>query len=269
MDPRFDLDGYLGRIGWNGPRQPSLDVLCGVLRAHMGSIPFENLDVLLGRGVRLDMEGLQDKLVRRGRGGYCFEHATLMHAALQELGFQPSRHSARVVVFSPRTSSPRAHMFLAVPVAEGTFIVDPGFGAFGPRVPLPLVEGAEVQNEGETHWLLRDGGYWMLRARVGGRTMDAWVTTLEEDHPVDFEMANHYTATHPASPFVNRLMLGAVTSEGRLSGLNRDVTMWTGDDSRVSHIADRAELRVMLARHFGFDLPEVDHLRVPTVPEWD
>src|SRR5690348_14096094 len=93
----LDLNAYFARIGWSGPRDSSFETLWGVLKAHTGTIPFENLDVLLGRLPRLDLGGLQDKLVARRRGGYCFEHATLLAAALAELGFEPVTHAARVV----------------------------------------------------------------------------------------------------------------------------------------------------------------------------
>src|SRR6185312_2325313 len=96
---------YCARIGWNGERAPRFETLCGVLKAHTGTIPFENLDVLLGQPPRLDLEGLQDKLVRRRRGGYCFEHATLLAAALAELGFAPIPHAGRVILAQPKEQS--------------------------------------------------------------------------------------------------------------------------------------------------------------------
>src|SRR6266446_1307347 len=153
----IDLDAYFERIGWGGEVRPTFEALAGMLRAHMSGIPFENLDVLLRRPVRLDLDGLQEKLVRGRRGGYCFEHATLFAAALEQLGFHPVRHAARVVLLAPRTASPRTHMFLSVPLAEGTFVVDPGFGAQAPSVPLMLEDRATSHSERETHWLVRDG----------------------------------------------------------------------------------------------------------------
>jgi N-hydroxyarylamine O-acetyltransferase len=268
MTGSLDLDAYLDRIQWGGPVRHDLDTLTGLLRAHMTRIPFENLDVLLGRPIRLDLEGIQDKLVRASRGGYCFEHATLFAAALEQLGFEPVRHTGRVVLFVPRTAAPRTHMFLTVAVAEGTFVVDPGFGALAPRVPVPLVEGEQAQVGDETHRMVRDGRYWVLRAQVGAKSVDAWASTAEEEYPVDFEMGNHYTSTHPASPFVNRIMLRAFTDDGRVTVMNRDVTVWRGETPASTQLADRAALRALLVDRFGFDLPEVDRLRVPTIAEW-
>jgi N-hydroxyarylamine O-acetyltransferase len=264
----FDLDTYLDRIGWAGEIRQDLRSLTGLLGAHMARIPFENLDVLLGRPIRLDLERVQEKLVRARRGGYCFEHGTLFAAALEALGFEPARHTARVVVVVPRSAAPRTHMFLSVPVAEGTFVVDPGFGALAPRVPVPLLEGEPARVADEAHWMVRDGRDWILRAQVGEKGVDAWVSTLEVENPVDFEMGNHFTSTHPASPFVNRIMMRALTADGRVSVMNRDVNIWHGNRAEARQMADRAALRSLLIEHFGFDLPEVERLRVPSIPEW-
>jgi len=125
MSRSVDLDTYFERIEWGGATRPGYDTLAGLLGAHMAHIPFENLEVLLGRPVRLDLQALQSKLVRARRGGYCFEQATLFAAVLEQLGFVTVRHTARVVIFVPRHESPRTHMFLTVPLAEGTFVIDP------------------------------------------------------------------------------------------------------------------------------------------------
>jgi N-hydroxyarylamine O-acetyltransferase len=269
MASSFDLEAYLERIQWHGDIRPSFDVLAGLLRAHMLHIPFENLDVLLGRPVRLDLDSVQRKLVGARRGGYCFEHATLFAAALEHLGFEPVRHTARVTLMTPRTASPRTHMFLTVPLAEGSFVVDPGFGALAPRVPVALVDGVATREGSETHWMVRDGPFWVLRAQVTGDPVDAWASTLEPDNAVDFEMGNHYTATHPDSAFVNRIMLRALTPDGRVTVMNRDVTRWHGATPHVTQLADRAALRSLLNEHFGFDLPQVEQLHVPSIPQWN
>ena len=265
----LDLAAYFDRIGWNGGTHPTFETLAGLLRAQMSSIPFENLDVLLGRRVRLDLEALQEKIVRARRGGYCFEQVTLFAAVLEQIGFAPIRHSARVVLVNPRTAAPRTHMFLTVPLAEGTFVVDPGFGAQAPRVPVSLVDGAEARVDGETHWLVRDGRHWVLRAQTGDKIIDCWASTLEQENLIDFEMGNHYTATHASSPFVNRLMMFTHADDSRVTVMNRDVTVQRGGQLRSTQLADRAALRALLVEHFGFDLPEVERLRVPSIPEWE
>src|SRR5690606_7864498 len=189
--------------------------------------PFENLDVLLGNKPRLDVDSLERKLVQARRGGYCYEHATLVAAVLRELGFAVRMHSARVVMVVPRSSSPRTHMFLTV----GDLMVDPGFGGLAPRVPVPL-DGTPAG----AHRLVRDGGEYALEA--GDKRL--WVSSLEHDLPIDFEMANHFTATHPASAFTQMIMMRAFTDDGEVRVRNRDVTLTRGSETRKYQLENRS-----------------------------
>jgi len=271
----FDLDAYLARIGVRGrgsldPRDHlRIETIAALMHAHMAAIPFENLDVLLGRGVRVDLDAVFAKLVTARRGGYCFEHGTLFQAALRALGIEAVAHAARVLLVAPKAEAPRTHMFLTVGLHGHTWILDPGFGGQGPLVPLPLAEEREVRNGRDAHRLVRRDGEWVLEGLVNGAMTALWTSSLEPQFPVDFALANHYVATFPDSPFVNRLMIRALTPGGRVSAMNRDVTVLQDGAAEKRQLADRAELRALLDRHFGFDLPEVDRLRVPSVPEWD
>jgi len=266
--PALDLEGYLERIRYGGATQPTFETLAGLLRSHVATVPFENLDVLLGRGIRLDLDAVQAKLVRARRGGYCFEHATLFASVLERLGFRPIRHTARVVLFSPRTESPRAHMLLTVSLSEGRFVLDPGFGALAPDFPVLLGGDFGAHGGPPTHRMVHDAGLWVLQVRTEDKIVDCWVTTLDQDNLIDFEVGNHFTATHRDSPFVNRIMMRARTEGGRVTLMNRDLTVWNGNEPRLTQLADRSALRSLLVTHFGFDLPEVERLRVPSIPEW-
>jgi len=268
MTTTFDLDAYFERIHWHGDTSPSLETLGGLMRAHMTHIPFENLDVLLGRPVRLDLDSLQQKLVHSQRGGYCFEHMTLFAAAIEALGFRPARHSARVVLVTPRHESPRTHMFLTVAVADGTYVLDAGFGGPAAMFPVPLVDCGASGPADVTHWMYRNGDDWVLRHRFGIEPADAWVSTLEHDLPIDFEMGSYFTSTHPSSPFVNNLFLSLFKPDGRIGVRNRDVTVRQGDRAQFFQLTDRAALRTLLVEQFGFDLPEVERLNIPIIPEW-
>src|SRR4051794_37497771 len=118
-----ELTEYLDRIGYAGPREPALATLRGVVAAHATAIPFENIDVLLGRGVRLDTGSLVAKLVGSGRGGYCFEHNMLLLHALQALGFSVEGFAARVLWGRPEGDpTARTHMLLRVSLPEGEFL---------------------------------------------------------------------------------------------------------------------------------------------------
>jgi len=264
----FDLDAYLARVGWQGSLEPTLETLTGLTRAHITRIPFENVDVLLGRGIRIDLDSIVSKLVAARRGGYCFEHGTLFQAVLEQLGFTLTAHAARVVVIVPKHQSPRTHMFLTVNVDGERFIVDPGFGGHTAVVPVPLRERAEVRDGSDRHRMVRHDDEWVLEAEVEGKMIALWTTTLEPQLPIDFQLANHWVSTAAASPFVNRLMLRTLTPSGRTSVMNRDVTVVNAGTTEKYQLADRRGLRALLGEDFGFDLPEVETLKVPMVPEW-
>lgn len=258
----LDLDRYFERIAWTGPTTATLSTLAGVLRAHMTSIPFENLDILLGTPLSLELDALQTKLVERKRGGCCYEHTTLFQAVIERLGFTPNAHDARVIMKGVKANAARTHMLLSVDVPEGMFVLDPGFGGLAPLVPVPL-DGTPAGD----HWLERDGGESTLKVRTPDGIADAWVSTLTPLYPIDFVVACHFTATSPRSGFRQRLMLRAFTDDGRVTVMNRDVTRWVDDVASPSRLADRAALRELLVSDFGFDL-DVSKLIVPSIPEW-
>ncbi|HTR56002.1 MAG TPA: arylamine N-acetyltransferase [Kofleriaceae bacterium] len=256
----MDLGAYFARIAWTGPRAAAGDALAGIYAHHVRAIPFENLDVLLGRPPELELAALEAKLVHARRGGYCYEHATLFAQVLRELGVEPRTHSARVIIVTPRHLAPRTHMFLTL----GELVLDPGFGGQAPLAPVPL-DGTPAGD----HRIVRvDGGIALEMTGADGGWQRLWWSTLEHDQPIDFEMANHFTATHASSPFVQRLMARTFTRDGKVGVMNRDVTIVRAGETRTHRLADRAELRALIAEHFGFDLPTVAGLRVPSIPEW-
>jgi len=263
----LDLSAYLARIGYDGALEPDLATLAGLLAAHMNSIHFENIDVLLGRPIRLDVESLQDKIVRGRRGGYCFEQATLFDAALRALGFKTTLRTARVTLVLAPDKAPRGHMIVIVDLPEGSFVADPGLGGLGCRAPIPL-DGAPAVDGDETNHIVFDGRRRMLKVESGERTVDAWFSGLDEDNWVDFEVANHWFSTHPASPMRQRLMLRAITPDGRITVMNRNVTIRANGETASRQLEDRTALRRLLQEVFGFDLPEAEMLCVPSVPEW-
>jgi len=197
----LDLDAYLDRVGLGGQSLPATGQTLGLLhRAHLAAIPFENLDIVLGRGIRVDLESIQAKLVGARRGGYCFEHGQLFGAALDRLGFGVDRLLARV--WRPDGRSPRTHLTLRV-VADGeSWLCDVGFGS-SPAGPVPLTEGVPCQIGAWTYDVVPGDlpRTWMLRELQAGE----WVTqyTVEEAsvYPIDVVLSNHYTSTHPDSWF--------------------------------------------------------------------
>ena len=255
----MNLEAYFARIGWSGTRDATFATLAGVLDRHVVAIPFENIDVLLKKTPKLDLDSLEQKLVCDRRGGYCYEHATLFAAVLEELGFEVVTHSARVTMFATKATAPRTHMFLTVTLPEGRFVVDPGFGGLTPRVPVPL-DGVRV---GE-HSIERDADDdHVLTVRTPDKTIAAWVSTLDRDYPIDFEMANLFTATSPLSGFTRGLRMRAFVGDGKVTVVHRTATLPSGETQQLEHGAD---LRPIVREYFGFDVPALDELELPAAP---
>ncbi|MEI9889370.1 MAG: arylamine N-acetyltransferase [Caulobacteraceae bacterium] len=167
--PGLDLDAYLARIGYAGPRQASLQVLRDLHRLHAAAIAFENLSPLMDAPVPLALPDLQAKLVHGGRGGYCYEHNNLFWAALASLGFQAQGLAARVRWRMPDDAPPRprSHMALLAHLPEGPFIADVGFGAMTMSGPLALIAGAAQPTPHESFRLLSAAdGAFDLQAEV-------------------------------------------------------------------------------------------------------
>ncbi|GGI04120.1 arylamine N-acetyltransferase family protein [Egicoccus halophilus] len=210
-----DVAAYLRRIGVDGEVAPDLPTLFRIVERHTRTIPFENLDPLLGRGVCLEPAVLWDKLVRRGRGGYCFEHSGLLHAVLDELGFAVTALLARVRWGRPDgVSAPRTHQVLLVEFAPTSYLVDVGFGGPTPTAPLALVPDRPQATGHEPCRLRRDGEVVTVEVRRGAGWRPAYDVELQPQSRADLEVANHYTATHPASRFTTAL-LGARAPAGR------------------------------------------------------
>ena len=269
------LEAYLARIGYSGDLRPSAAVLAALHLAHATHIPFENLDVLRGVPIRLDLESLQGKLVDARRGGYCYEQNLLFAAVLEELGFAVTRLAARVRYRATRIN-PRTHMLLLVDVGEARWLADVGFGAEGLLLPVPFGSGEESRQFAWTYRVmpgpkghgLRDKGSglpdlheWRLQSRHDDDWVDLYDFTPEPQLPVDYEIANHYTSTHPESRFVKMLTVQLPTPQARTALRNRELIIDTGETTTTRVMADDEEVRRVLGETFG--LPAPADLRIP------
>jgi len=191
----LDRDAYLARIGYTGTLEPTLETLRALHCARASSIPFENIDIVLGRAISLNLDDLQKKLVRAGRGGYCFEQNTLFAAALESLGFQVTTLAARVR-FGAIEICPRLHMMLEIQIDGDPWLADVGFGSAGPLYPIMLYE-TEADQQGFWRFRVRteDDQFVLESHECDGRVEDLYAFTRERQYPVDYEVGNHYTST--------------------------------------------------------------------------
>ena len=253
----LDLDAYLRRVGYAGPREPTAAVLEKLHLAHATHIPFENLDVLLKRPVRLDIASLQEKLVHGGRGGYCFEQNLLLAAALARIGFDTKLVAARVRHRGDR-DLPRTHMLLMVRIDGADRIADVGFGGEGLLLPVPFGTAGETRHYRWTYRMVEEKpGQWLLQSqRSPGAWGNLYSFTLEPQTPADCDMANHYTSTHPDSPFVHTLTAQLPTPEARHVLRNRELTVDRGGGDIVRRtLRDDDEILQVLDGTFGLRFP--------------
>lgn len=254
---QLDLDAYLARIGHAGDRTPTLGTLRALQARHVAAIGFENIDPVLGRPVPLDVPGLQAKLVRDGRGGYCYEHNLLFAAALERLGFQVSGLGARVRMGETRIR-PTTHALLKVRLDGEDWITDVGFGVEGLLGPLPLRAGVRDRQGGWTFGVERDADAWVVRSLHRDGWFDLYAFGEEPRHPVDFAVFNHYISTHPRSPFVQRLVAQHPGPELRRTLIGTELTLTRPDHAREVREVTADELPQVLAEHFRITLADAD-----------
>ena len=238
----LDLDAYRHRIGHRGPVAADEATLTALYRAHLAAISFENLDIFLRGRVRADLPSIQDKIVGRGRAGYCYEQAQLFGAALERIGFTVDRLLARVGPDGgPATA--RTHLTLRVRADGGVWLADVGFGS-SPPAPLSLRRfrsGGPQEVDGWIYELAPDEDHgdevWKLREYQAGE----WVTLHRWDeapvHPIDVVLSNHYTSTHPDSWFTGQPIIARRDPDAIRSILGRTYTV-----TRPGHQKERREL---------------------------
>jgi N-hydroxyarylamine O-acetyltransferase len=260
-DQEFDVEAWFRRIGHTGASAPTLATLRALIAAHTATIPFENIDVLVGRPPKLDLPSLRAKLIDSGRGGYCFEQNTLLHAGLTALGFRAERLIARVIRgMAPDAPGPATHMLLRVDVAEGAFLADVGFGNQTPTAPLAFVATIEQSTPHETVRLWPVGDEFTLQAKVGDAWQSVYRLSPHPRPPVDFEVANWFTATHPMSPFVSNFIVARPGAGGTRHTMfnGRITTRRPGQSVDRIMIEDDAAFPEALRGRFGLSLSRGD-----------
>jgi N-hydroxyarylamine O-acetyltransferase len=252
-----DLDRYFARIGYTGSRAPTLETLAGISHAHVTSVPFENLDILLGRGIDLDPAAVEHKLVTLRRGGYCFEQNSLLLAVLTQLGFDAHPVGGRVRVGRDRSyTPPRTHLFVRVELDE-PWLADVGVGSSSLTAPIRFVYDEPQDTPHDRRRLVRERGLVYHQILYGETWTDVYETNLEAMPPIDREVGNWYTSTHPQSGFKARLTAARATPDGgRVTLLNRELTFRARDGRAESRVmASPDELLDALATHFGLVFP--------------
>lgn len=267
---------YLARIGLDAVPATDPAGLDRLQRAHTQSIAFENLDIQLGRGIRIDSDSVFEKLVRGRRGGYCFEQNRLYREILQALGVTVRPLLARVFLgVPPGVVPPRSHVCLLAELDGAPWLLDVGFG--GTYVePMPLVDGHLA---GTGHRLRKIGeigslpGEWVLERRSGMPSLaDLPVTeewqlqycfSLAEVADDDLEEGSHWTSTRPNTLFVNEHVVSITCENGFAAMTGRRLTLHGPQGRETREIEDARDYAVTLRDLFRLDVSDEEAAALP------
>ncbi|ANZ41497.1 arylamine N-acetyltransferase [Lentzea guizhouensis] len=211
-----DLDAYLRRVGVRGDVAPDLSTLRRLHTAHVGAIAFDNLDALLGRTeVPIDLDSVQDKIVRQGRGGWCLEQVVLTAAVLDRIGFTFTAFAGRTRIRTGDKFGPALHVALLVELDGERWLHDVSFGAHGLHEPIRFAENARLDGDWSFDLVREPSGEHVLRLLRPDGPVELYGFTTDVRYPSDFELLNHFCLTHPRSPFNKRMVLQRTRPEVR------------------------------------------------------
>ena len=256
----MNIRAYLRRIGLEAPVRPDARNLARLHRRHLQTVPFENLSIHLSEPIDLSEAALYDKIVRRQRGGFCYELNGLFAELLRRLGYRVTLLSAGVAKDSGGFGPEYDHLLLLVEL-DRRWLVDVGFGE-NFKSPIDLdATGAQVQGS-KAYRILRRDGFHFLRARSGaGRWKDFYRFTLVPRDLAEFAGMCRYHQTSPDSHFTRNRVCTLATPSGRktLSG-TRLIETGRNGTRRERAVADDAEYRRLLRGLFGVRLPNASAL---------
>jgi N-hydroxyarylamine O-acetyltransferase len=249
----LDVPAYLARIGYSGPTTATADTLRGIHRAHMLNVPFENLDIALGRKIVCEEESFIRKIVDRNRGGFCYEINGAFAALLRALGFNVTLLSARVPCEDGSDGPEFDHLTLRVDLEE-PWLADVGFGDCFLE-PLRLAVGEE-QREGSRTFVItpEKESYHLDRTDPDAVRQRQYSFTLTPRRLEDFAAMCHYHQTSPQSPFTRKRVCSKATADGRIT-LAEDKLIVTHNGNREERLfSSNEERRLALKQYFNVTL---------------
>lgn len=259
----LDVPTYLTRLGYSAPPPATLETLRELQGRHTAEFPFETLSTLLRLPVEVEPPAIQEKLLRQGRGGYCFELNRLFLLLLQALGFDARGLTGRVVMGMPEGSLPaRTHMLVLVTLDGERYIADVGFGGMVPTGPLLLDSEAMQSTPHEPYRLELLEGTYTLRALVGEEWRAMYLFDLQAPADIDYTVGNWYVSTHPSSPFLGQLVVARTGHRQRKTLRNGSFAIHRlGEESQRVQLRDADEVLAVLRDEFGIRVPQHPELR--------
>jgi N-hydroxyarylamine O-acetyltransferase len=253
-----NLDAYLKRINYAGSIAPTLDTLQMLHKLHPAAIPFENLDPLMERPVRLQLSDIEQKLLNERRGGYCLEHNLLFRAVLESMDFKVTTVGAAVLWGHDDSHVPTEphHMALLVDVGGVPYLADVGFGGQVSTGPLRLRADAEQTTPNERYRLVGGHPKWRLESEIAGLWKPLYEFTAAAIGDAEFTAINDYAMTL----FRDNLIAARVDGGRRHALWNARLNTHENGGTTTRMLANVAEIREVLTSTFLITLPEGDKL---------
>jgi len=252
-----EVRAYLDRIGFEGEPEVSPACLGALQSAHLRSVPYENLDILAGVPISLDIPAIYDKIVVRRRGGYCFELNSLFGWLLREIGYDVTDYFARFWLGEPNPIPKRRHQVLGVRFGDGEYLSDVGVGRSVPLIPVRIVEGVEQPQGSDRYRMEFDPTYgWFLTELHHDSWRRIYSFTTEPQLSIDFITASFWCQYAPDSIFREGAIVAIRTKDGRKTIAGREFKAFAGDKVDVRRLDTYREWGETLRAHFGIELDD-------------
>ena len=251
----MDLQAYYDRVGFRGPARADLATLVALHRAHLQAVPYENLDVQLGRPLTPDPAAAFEKIVTWGRGGWCYEMNGVFGAVLSEIGFKVTRMAGAAMREMIGDDAIGNHLVLLVELEGEPWIADVGFGD-GALEPFRLRPGAMAYDGYPFRLETLDQGWWRFHNHQFGGAKSFDFQVAPADPPVLAERCQ-WLQSAPESPFVLNATVQRYRGDQILQMRGRTLRTVNPAGVTVQLIGSADEMVAILARDFGLDVPEI------------
>lgn len=249
----FPIEDYCHAVGYDGPLANNVNVITALQRCQLMNIPFENFDVLKSNAVSMEPGDIIDKLLYQPRGGYCYELNGLFAMLLYKLQIPHSLILARPMFYPEKR--PKTHMVIVAQIQGQLYLLDTGFGSYGPREPIRLFDLDITQQQDAEKFRVNKNKNeeFVLHAKVDDEWKAQYAFSLVPQEWIDFVPVNYFNSTHENSIFTQKPVVLLHTPEGRNILFGNQFKSIKNGIAEVKDVPDE-EQKELLEMEFGIEL---------------
>lgn len=254
-----DLKEYLNRIGYEGEPKLDLETFKKLHRCQVFSVPFENFDVYINGKVEIEKQAVLDKLIKHGRGGYCYELNGAFHDLLTAIGFKVKYLASRPMMGYTELR-PKTHMMLMVELEGEQYLADVGFTCLNIIEPIKIEPGVIHHQYGQCFRIIaEDERGFIFQSKAGNDWVSSYSFDLAQQQYIDFKLANFFNSNSSESICTNMIIAGIYSAEGRIRLLNNKFEIRLESRNEDIVIENKDHLSRLLAEFFMINL-ESNHI---------